>query len=96
MINETINALVQYIGSTNSLGMEIGSLKTVHGDGTNIVNGVEQVCSQLASMIEAGTPPDLILDTTKVGDFSDPIKSLTKSLGLPSVALSYGGKGMLR
>ena len=90
LANETISTLVRYIAATSSLGMEVGDLKSVQGDNVDVVSGVEQVCSQLAAMIDAGTPPDVVLDTTKAGDFSDPVKSLTKSLGLPSVALSFG------
>ena len=47
-------------------------------------------------MVDAETPPDFVLDTTSTGVFSDAIKSLTNSLGIPSVATSYGGVGELR
>ena len=47
-------------------------------------------------MVDAETPPDFVLDTTNTGVFSDAIKSLTNSLGIPSVATSYGGAGELR
>ena len=54
------------------------------------------VCSKLGEMVDAETPPDFVLDTTSTGVFSDAIKSLTNSLGIPSVATSYGGVGELR
>ena len=41
-------------------------------------------------MIDAGTPPDLVLDLTKVDDGSDMIKMITRSLGLPTVTSSEG------
>ena len=47
-------------------------------------------------MVDAGTPPDLLLDYTNTGVFSDAIKSLTKSLGIPSITTSYGQTGELR
>ena len=47
-------------------------------------------------MVDAETPPDFVLDTTKTGVFSDAIKSLTNSLGIPSISTSYGGAGELR
>ena len=47
-------------------------------------------------MIDAGTPPDFVLDSTKSGILSDAIKSLTKSLGIPTVATAYGETGELR
>jgi hypothetical protein len=46
--------------------------------------------------IDGKTPPDVVLDTTQAGDGSDAVKSLARSLGLPTVALSYGGVGEIR
>ena len=54
------------------------------------------VCSHLSDMIDAGTPPDFLLDSTKTGVFSDAIKSLTNSLGIPTITTSYGETGHLR
>ena len=54
------------------------------------------VCSKLGEMIDAQTPPDFVLDTTTTGVFSEAIKSLTNSLGIPTVATSYGETGELR
>ena len=54
------------------------------------------VCSKLGEMVDAETPPDFVLDTTNTGVFSDAIKSLTNSLGIPSISTSYGGAGELR
>ena len=54
------------------------------------------VCSNLARMIDAGTPPDYILDTTRTGRFSEAVKSFSKSLGIPTITTSYGATGYLR
>ena len=43
-------------------------------------------------MINDKTPPDIVLDATRTGDASNAVKSLTKSLGIPMVSLSYGGQ----
>ena len=50
------------------------------------------VCSGLDKMIDAKAPPDIVLDATQTGDASDAIKSLTSSLGIPTISMSYGGK----
>ena len=47
-------------------------------------------------MIDAGTPPDLVLDLTKVDDGSDMINMITRSLGLPTVTSSHGDVSHLR
>ena len=48
------------------------------------------VCSELDSMIDGGTPPDLVLDLTLGGMTSEVMKSLSLSLGLPSVTSTMG------
>ena len=55
-----------------------------------------KVCGLLDSMIDAGTPPDLVLDLTKVDDGSDMINMITRSLGLPTVTSSHGDVSHLR
>ena len=41
-------------------------------------------------MIDGGTPPDLVLDLTLGGMTSEVMKSLSLSLGLPSVTSTMG------
>ena len=55
-----------------------------------------KVCGLLDSMIDAGTPPDLVLDLTKVDDGSDMINMITRSLGLPTVTSSMGKVGNIQ
>ena len=54
------------------------------------------VCSALDEMIEAGSPPDLVLDLTNGGLESEAVKSLTRDLGLPTLTTSMGGLGDIR
>jgi hypothetical protein len=46
----------------------------------------------LDNLIDGKTLPDVIFDATQAGDASEAVKSLTKSLGMPTVSLSYGGQ----
>jgi len=46
--------------------------------------------------IDAGQSPDLILDLTKGGVNSEVVKSLSLTLGIPTVAGTYGSQGDLR
>ena len=44
-------------------------------------------------MIDSGSPPDLVLDLSDAGDASEVAKSLSLSLGLPTVSSSMGETG---
>lgn len=54
------------------------------------------VCSKYAAMLEAQTPPHVVLDTTMTGLASETVKSFTLALGLPTVSASFGQAGDLR
>lgn len=47
-------------------------------------------------MLEAQTPPHIVLDTTMTGLASETVKSFTAALGLPTVSASFGQIGDLR
>ena len=47
-------------------------------------------------MIEAGNPPDVIIDSTRAGVVSDVVKTMSWTLGLPTVSTSYGEEGDIR
>ena len=47
-------------------------------------------------MIDAGIPPDLVLDMTKIGPSSVVARSLALSLGLPMVSAAVGEEGDIR
>ena len=46
------------------------------------------VCAALDSMLDSGTPPSLVLDLTTGGVSSEVVKSLSLTLGLPTVTSS--------
>jgi len=54
---------------------------------------IDNICGTLDSMIDAGTPPDVVLDFSYGGMSSEVIKSLSLSLGLPTVSTSMGEEG---
>ena len=54
------------------------------------------VCGELDSLLDLGTPPDLVLDLTKNGISSEAIKLLSLSLGLPTVSAAFGEEGDIR
>ena len=47
------------------------------------------VCNHLDSLIDAGTPPDLVLDLTKAGISSSVVKEISLALALPTVSSSH-------
>ena len=47
-------------------------------------------------MIDAGTPPDLVLDLIKPGISSEIVKSISLRLGLPTLAAAFGEEGDIR
>ena len=47
-------------------------------------------------MIHAGTPPDLVLDLTYGGVTSEVVKSLSLTLGLPTVTSTIGEVGDIK
>lgn len=47
-------------------------------------------------MLEAQTPPHVVLDTTMTGLASETVKSFTAALGLPTISASVGQAGDLR
>ena len=47
-------------------------------------------------MIDSGSPPDVVLDLSTAGDSSEVVKSLTRTLGLPTVSSSFGEAGDIK
>ena len=54
------------------------------------------VCAEFDQMVDKGNPPDLVLDFTKMGMKSEVLKSLSLTLGLPTVSGSLGAENELR
>ena len=48
------------------------------------------VCGKLSAMSDASASPDLLIDSTLAGKSSEIIKSLSLTLGIPTVSLTYG------
>ena len=48
------------------------------------------VCTELDSMISAGSPPDLVLDFSLIGRTSEVMKQISRDLGLPTVTSAIG------
>ena len=47
-------------------------------------------------MIDSGSPPDVVLDLSTSGDSSEVVKSLTRTLGLPTVSSTMGKAGDIK
>ena len=47
-------------------------------------------------MIDSGSPPDVVLDLSTAGDSSEVVKSLSLTLGLPTVSSTMGEKEDIR
>ena len=47
-------------------------------------------CAELDTMIDEGNPPDIVLDLTLGGMTSEVMKSISKTLGLPTVTSTMG------
>ena len=54
------------------------------------------VCGELDSMIDSGSPPDVVLDLSTSGDSSEVVKSLSLTLGLPTVSSTMGEAGDIK
>jgi len=89
-----LEAAMKYLDKNS--GAKIGKKSAVEVEGEEAYVTVEKVCAELDSMLDAGTPPDLVLDLTKIGISSEVVKSLSLTLGLPTVASALGEKGDIR
>lgn len=54
------------------------------------------VCSIYTEAVKNNQPPHIVLDTTITNVASETVKSLTSSLGLPTVSASFGQEGDIR
>merc|ERR1719402_1523323 len=88
------------IAKDSAMDIQIGGQKMVEVSGNDAYVAVEKVCAELDSMIDAGTPPDIVLDFTRAtrdsGVASEVVKSLSLTLGLPTVSSTYGEAGDIR
>ncbi|CAG0922471.1 unnamed protein product [Notodromas monacha] len=56
----------------------------------NSYDFVNTTCQQIDSLVNAGTPPHLIVDTTLSGVSSEIVKAVAKALQIPTMSASYG------
>ena len=47
------------------VGVKVVGLEKMSTDTTEVVSAIEQLCGKLGAMIDAGTPPDVIIDSTR-------------------------------
>jgi len=91
---KSIEAAMTYFEKNN--GAKVAKKSVVSVDGKEAYVTVEKVCAEIDAMLDAGTPPDLVLDLTKSGISSEVVKSLSLTLGLPTVAGALGEEGDIR
>jgi len=77
-------------------GAKVAKKSMIEVEGSEAYVTVEKVCGELDSMLDGGTPPDLVLDLTKIGISSEVVKSLSLTLGLPTVSAALGEEGDIR
>merc|ERR1719422_603704 len=88
--NETINAVLSRATELAGSNVNINQLETLQTSGEDALATVEQVCGKLSAMSDASASPDLLIDSTLAGKSSEIIKSLSLTLGIPTVSLTYG------
>ena len=47
------------------VGVKVVGREKMSTDTTEVVSAIEQLCGKLGTMIDAGTPPDVIIDSTR-------------------------------
>ena len=87
---------MDYLVANPDMGVNVAAKEMIEADETDLYKAVENVCGSLEKMIDAGTPPDVIVDSTRAGTTSEVVKSLSLTLGLPTVSMSYGEAGDIR
>ena len=78
------------MGAINSVGTVASKQHLELMDMEYPTETIDKVCAALDTMIDAGAAPDLVLDYSNGGINSEVMKSLSLSLGLPTVSSSMG------
>ena len=47
------------------VGVKVVGREKMSTDTTEVVSAIEQLCGKLGEMIDAGTPPDVVIDSTR-------------------------------
>ena len=82
--NEAISAFLD--SPPTGISVKYEKLDSDIGD---IQNGIMELCGTLDGMIDAGNPPDLIVDSVASGFYPDVIRTTSYTLGLPTLSLNY-------
>ena len=104
--SESVEAALEHLGSQTEVKVEPTRITLGPGEEglsphTRLVGQgspgptEREVCRLLDSMIEAGSPPDLVLDLTRGGDASQMMKIVSSSLSLPTITSGQGEEGDL-
>jgi len=91
---EAVGAAMSYLEKNNKAKVAKKSMMKVEGSEAYVT--VEKVCGELDAMLDSGSPPDLVLDLTLSGISSEVVKSLSLTLGLPTVSAALGEEGDIR
>ena len=62
-------------------GVKVVGKEIMSSDTTEVVSAIAELCGKLEAMVDAGTPPDIVIDSTRVGIVSDVVKTMTWTLG---------------
>ena len=82
--NEAISAFLD--SPPPGISVKYDKLDSDIGD---IQSGILGLCGTLDGMIDAGNPPDLIVDSVATGFYPDVIRTTSYTLGLPTLSLNY-------
>ena len=94
MVEQGIQGAIQY-AEQNGFGT-VGASKFVKLTDELKVETKDRVCAAIDAMIDEGNPPDLVLDLSQGGISSEVIKSLSLTLGLPTVTSTMGEEGDIK
>ncbi len=85
--NETLTAAFQSAGGASS-DLTVEQVAISNADAND---AVESVCGSINEFFGV-SGPDLLLDTTTAGKAGEAVRSIAKTLGIPTVSMAYGDK----
>ena len=88
--NETLRAAFE--SSRSSLQSGELTVEEVSVSASDASAAVDAACAAVNDFFTAPSGPDLLLDTTTAGKASEAVRSLARTLGIPTVSMAYGDK----
>jgi ionotropic glutamate receptor len=82
-----VDTAIKYLTQNNMANINKKSMVTLTGEANKAAG---DICRELDSMIDSGAAPDVVLDLSAGGDTSEVAKSLSLTLGLPTVSTTMG------